>query len=173
MEIWKQIPGYEGLYSASNLGNIRSEDRLVRHFSGGTKKIKSQPIKPFMTRFGYLYVTLCNTSKSHKKHPVHRLVLSAFEGPMDRSFDTCHNDSNRTNNRIENLRWGTRAENMQDAAKIGRTNKGERNPKAKLTKTQVKEIRQDNRTQKAISIDYGVGQDVISRIKNRKAWTHI
>lgn len=170
MEIWKPIPGYEGLYSASNLGNIRSEDRVVRHYSGGPKNMKSRPLKQSKSRHGYLYVGLCKGSSSHKKHPVHRLVLSAFEGPRDRSFDACHNDASRTNNVIENLRWDTRSGNMQDAVKAGKTNRGTKNPSCKLSEVAVRSIRGDGRKQYEIAADFGVGQDVISRIKSGYAW---
>ncbi|MGK3947067.1 hypothetical protein ABK046_52945, partial [Streptomyces caeruleatus] len=66
----------------------------MRHYSGGPKNMKSRPLKPSISTFGSLYVTLCKGSSSHKKHPVHRLVLAAFEGPRGREFDACHNDAN-------------------------------------------------------------------------------
>lgn len=172
MEIWKPIPGYEGLYSASNLGAIRSEDRIVKHYSGGPKKLKGAILAPHTGTWGYLALTLCKEN-IRTKHRVHRLVLMAFVGEMPKSFDACHKDSNRTNNTLENLRWDTRKGNMADAKKLGRTNRGEKNPCAKLTSDDVLRIRADTRKQGVIARELGVGQDVISRILARKVWTHI
>lgn len=170
MEIWKPIPGFEGSYSASNLGNIRSEDRVVKHFSGGPKRVKGKLLKPWTSKHGYLYVGLAIGESLCTKQAVHRLVLSAFDKAMPKEFDCCHKDSDRTNNHVGNLRWDTRAGNMQDAVKLGRTNKGTKNPNSKLNEDAVRLIRGDTRIHSAIAADFCVAQSVITRIKARQAW---
>lgn len=162
MEIWLAIAGYETFYEVSNYGRIKRV--------GVAKGARANLIlKPYASTHGYLIVTLCK-NRNNRKHSVHRLVLTAFGSPMPRHFDCRHKDGTRTNNHIDNLEWGTRSQNMLDAIAHGRTNRGTKNPSAKLNEDKVRLIRQDNRTQAAIAKEYGVGADIISRIKSRKAW---
>ena len=70
------------------------------------------------------------------------------------------------------LRWDTTKSNQLDRAKHGTSNRGERCASAKLTETQVLAIRLDTRLQREISIEYGVTQNQISRIKNGIRWAH-
>jgi hypothetical protein len=81
---------------------------------------------------------------------VHRLVLEAFVGSCPDSFECCHKDGNPLNNRLENLRWGSRSENRLDAVNHGTNNflRGELNVKAKLTWEEVRLIRRLYKTGK-------------------------
>lgn len=64
---------------------------------------------------GYL-----GTSLNGRRYLVHRLVCEAFHGPApEATMDVAHNNGNRTDNRAENLRWATRAENIADQRKHG------------------------------------------------------
>ena len=73
-EIWKDIKGYEGLYQVSNLGNVRSMDRITRD----GRKIKGKNIKPHTNgNSRYLRAALCNNGKI-KYENIHRLVAKAF-----------------------------------------------------------------------------------------------
>jgi hypothetical protein len=74
----------------------------------------------------------------------------------------------------DHLFLGTNADNMRDMAEKGRQDAaGESNGRAKLTEADVHAIRADNRSPRAIAAEYGVSQNQISLIKNRKRWTHI
>lgn len=98
-EIWKDIKGYEGLYQVSNLGNIKS---LFRY-----KKI----LKPTKNTLGYLKVSLYKDKKI-KVMSVHRLVAEAFLENTNNFTDINHKDGNKTNNKVENLEWCTRQQNI-------------------------------------------------------------
>lgn len=163
MEIWKAIPGFEGIYEASNTGDIR---RIGKNKGARAGLI----IRPYKTTHGYLAVKLCKDRKT-KYYAVHRAVLEAFTEKKPRNIDVRHKDGCRTNNVLDNLCWGTRSENMQDAAMHGRTNRGRKNFSNKLSEQDVIEIFHSKTNQRLIGEKYGVGQDVVSRIKNRKAWT--
>lgn len=120
MEIWKDIPGYEGKYQASSEGRIRSLDRPVRVVIHGveTKRIvKGRILRPGRyTRSGHVSVVLGHGSPGA---PVHQLVALAFLGPRPKGADICHADGNPLNNAVNNLRYDSRRENILDKFRQG------------------------------------------------------
>jgi hypothetical protein len=171
-EQWRPVPGFEGLYSVSDHGRVRGEARIVRHFSGGPRRVTEKLMKPTRTTWGYLSIILSKEDK-HTRFPMHRLVLLAFVGQPKGKMDACHKDGCKTNNRLENLRWDTRAGNMQDVIAAGKSNRGERCPTHKLQESEIAVIRFDPRTHSAIAAQYGVAQSTITRIKNGRRWAHV
>ena len=117
MEIWKQIKGYEGIYQVSNYGRVKSLERFVKTNGSGVRPIRERILKPRVTKNGYVVASL-----SSKTFNVDRLVLETFY-PIDEKMHTMHIDNDRTNNKLSNLKWGTRKENMQQMVRDGR-NKG-------------------------------------------------
>lgn len=113
-EIWKPIPGFEG-YEASDLGRVRSHrikgsNNLSRGYiilRGGTKKK------------GYKYVILRNNGLSFNMQ-VHAIVMQAFFGQRPEGKEVCHNNGDKTDNRLSNLRYDTHAGNMRDAVNQGK-----------------------------------------------------
>jgi hypothetical protein len=94
-EVWRDIPGYEGRYQASNLGRIRSQARGV--------------LKPFKNKNGYLIATLYNQGKV--RTGVHRLVALTFIPNPEDKPQINHKDGNKENNNLNNLEWVTCSEN--------------------------------------------------------------
>lgn len=113
-EIWKDMPGYEGLYQASNLGRIKSLDKVVfqKAKNNSTSKhiYKGKILKPILHDTGYNYVTL-----NCKNISVHRLVAKTFIPNMENKPFVNHIDGNKLNNNANNLEWCTAKENMQHA----------------------------------------------------------
>ena len=106
-EIWKDIPDYEGLYQASNLGRIRSMPREVcGHW--GMSRIKGRFLSDKICRNGYRMAGLCKNGARYT-YGHHRLVLMAFCGVSDLHVD--HINGVRHDNRLENLEYVTRREN--------------------------------------------------------------
>lgn len=105
-EVWKPVVGYEGLYEVSNLGRVRS----LRY-----KKIK----KLSLTKYGYYIVGFCINYKNNV-HLVHRLVAEAFLPNPNNLPEVDYINTDRTDNRLENLRWVTRKENMNNPITIER-----------------------------------------------------
>jgi hypothetical protein len=100
VEIWKDIPGFLD-YQVSNLGRVKS-----------LKRKKEKILRPCYNQYGYLQVGLTQCGRQNLKL-VHRLVLWAFEGhPKGRQCD--HINRVRDDNRLENLRWVTRKENIRN-----------------------------------------------------------
>ena len=126
-EIWKPIPGYEGLYDASNLGFIRS----WMAFGGGLTSVPR--LLALRQNKGNRYKKASLRKNGMVKNiKIHRLVLEAFVGPCPEGMEACHNDGNPMNNQLCNLRWDTHSSNMIDASNHG---------KRKATKKQVLEIK--------------------------------
>ena len=110
MEQWKPVSGFEGKYEVSDFGRIRSLGYEVKCY-GGAKVVKPRILKPFATRSGYLEVSLGRKNK----RLVHRLVAEAFIANPENKSDVNHRNLIKTDNRVSNLEWSTRGENMQHA----------------------------------------------------------
>lgn len=109
-EIWKDIPGYSGLYQVSNDGCVKSLLRRVNGPKKNGRKVKEMILKPCVIKDGYLAVVLHKCGK-RKTQKIHRLVALAFIPNPDNKPEIDHINTNRTDNRVENLRWVTRKEN--------------------------------------------------------------
>jgi len=132
-EIWKNIPGYGDFYMASNLGRIKVKERNIKKFCGLHNKIVEQTYKekilsPSKTdKYGHMSVHL-GISKQKFTIGVHRLVLFAFVGMPEIGQEGCHNNGIAFDNRIENLRWDTHANNNADRKKHGNYPTGKEHP---------------------------------------------
>ena len=109
IEIWKDIPEYEGLYQVSNLGNVRS---LTFRNNIVTKKRKKPLLMKYSIRSGYYTVNLRNKN-GRKSYQVHRLVAQSFIDNQDNKPFVNHKDFNRKNNIVSNLEWCTQKENVR------------------------------------------------------------
>ena len=108
MEIFKDIKGYEGLYQISNLGNVKSLERL----NDRGNKLKEKILKAGLTS-GYLLVTLSKNVKQ-KSYRVHQLVAITFlnHTPNWYKIVVDHKNAIKTDNRLENLQLITFRENL-------------------------------------------------------------
>lgn len=114
-EIYRDIPGYEGMYQCSNLGNVKALRR--EYFSGANHKIskytEEKQVNQYINRYGYLQVFLSKEGKI-KRHFVHRLVVYTFPdicGVWSEGLEVNHKDECRTNNCVTNLEVCTKKYN--------------------------------------------------------------
>ncbi len=121
-EIWKDIKGYEGLYQVSNLGRIKSVDRIIERRKKGKYFKKGNILKLQKSKQGYY---ICKLSYQNKKptRNVHRLVAEAFIPNTDNLPCINHKDENKLNNNIDNLEWCTYEYNNKYGTKIERIKK--------------------------------------------------
>lgn len=118
MEIWKNIPGYEG-YQASNIGRIRTYNKTTYTEKHGIRHWKNRVLKPKKDKYNSLRVSLWKNNKE-KTLLVARLIGSTFiENNLETNLTINHKDGNRLNNNVENLEWLSRKENIVYGFKNG------------------------------------------------------
>ena len=113
-EEYRKIKNFEEYYEVSNLGNVRSIDRYVKHEEGGMRLLRGKQLKGHTNKkTGYTSVVLYKDSKGYT-YLVHRLVASAFPEICGEMFDNCeidHINTNRNDNNVLNLKVCSRKEN--------------------------------------------------------------
>lgn len=113
VETWRAIPGYEGCYEVSDLGNVRSLDREIVSKSGQRYAVRGRIIQPGFRGYvqSYKYVALWRNKKRTTMY-VHRAVLLAFVGPPEPGQEASHEpDPDPSNCRLDNLRWRSHGDN--------------------------------------------------------------
>lgn len=165
MEIWKNVVGFEEQYEISNLGNLRSKERFVKHWRGGERKYKSNFKNIRLNDKGYFRCNLKNEGKRYD-FTIHRLVALAFIPNEENKPQINHKNGIKTDNRVENLEWCNQSENVTHAVK-------NRLIKTKLTDEQAKEIFNSQLSNRKLAKIYNVTHGIIWRIKNKKAYKHL
>lgn len=161
MEIWKDIPGFEGRYQVSDEGRVRNAAGRL--------------LKPSTHRDGYQHIKLSMGGKTRSAF-VHRLVAVAFLPAVPGRCEVDHLDCDKRNNAATNLEWVNRCENMQRAASCGRLvqpdNSGEKNGSAKITAAVAREIRAvaGSATQEAIGRRFGISRRAVGMILSGQRW---
>ena len=123
-EEWKDILGFEGIYQASNLGRVKSLERL----NARGYRVKEKILKPQINRRGYYQVGLYKQSIG-KNYKVHRLVYEAFNGQIPEGLQVNHINEVKTDNRLENLNLMTHKENVNWGTRNERAGKVLKNRK--------------------------------------------
>lgn len=123
---------------------------------------------------GYVYVDL---GKGNKEL-VHRLVLEAFVGPCPAGMECRHLDGDKSNNRLDNLCWGTKSENYHDKVKHGTVNvaKGTQYNRSGLTEDDVREIRRRREAgerPRDLAKEFKITQASVCDIAARRTWKHV
>lgn len=167
-EDWLSVVGFEGVYEGSNLGRVRSLDRMVKRGSG-SMAISGRVMSPSEAGKGYRKVALCSSERQVHRY-VHEMVLEAFVSPRPLGQESAHGNGKRDDNRLENLRWDTRSGNHADKRAHGTLCQGETHGRRKLSLSDVLKIRSSNGSCKEIGQQFGVCPMQISRIKTGKNW---
>lgn len=131
-EIWKDIQGYEGFYQISNLGNVKSLERVVDKGNGILQHRKERIMNKRESVDGY-YVAKLNVNKKSKSIAIHILVARHFIDNPNNYPEVNHKDCNRKNNQVDNLEWCTHQQNVEHSKQLGhyKTKSGCDNPNYK------------------------------------------
>lgn len=173
--IMNTVPGFNGRYSISRDGAVFSHITTAGKICGSVKAMKTR-----VDRLGYVAVWLSPGSGIRgKSHLVHKLVMLAF-GPTrpGTGHEVNHVNGIKSDNRLENLEWVTRSQNVRHAIANGLLvhAKGSKNVNAKLNERDVSEIRRrinQGETQRSLASEYGVHPTAINSIFLRRSWRHV
>lgn len=178
-EIWKEIKGYEGIYSISSFGNVKRHERSVPSKNASRMVLKEKLLKIHTNHRGYSYVVFGVNNKS-QNYSIHRLIAEYFIPNPENKEQVNHINGIKSDNRIENLEWATRKENMVHARENNLFpsdhNRGIKHGKAILNPKKVREIRElkDNgKSYKQLADLYSVSMGCIQLIMNRTNWKHV
>lgn len=103
-ERWILLKRFNNLYSVSDLGRVKSHERVITN----NRFIKESILKPIMLSNGYYCINL--TTPIRKQYSIHRLVCEAFYGESNLFVN--HKDFNKANNKLDNLEYCTQKENI-------------------------------------------------------------
>ena len=159
IEIWKDIPGYEGAYQASSFGRIQSAYRQKRIL----KPQKGQK---------YLHVRL-SKSKKISIHLLHRIIAKTFKDNPENKKTVNHIDGNPLNNAAYNLEWSTHQENILHKIHVLKKGFGRFGKLKKLTKEIVLEIRNSKLSIAQLSQKHNVYISTIWNAKTGRTWKKI
>lgn len=164
IEIWKDIPNYEGYYQVSSLGRVKSLNY--------NRTRKPRVLKQGLDGYGYPKSCISKDGKA-KNIRVHRLVMLAFKGKSELQVN--HINGIKTDNRLENLEYCTQSENINHAVSNGLILNGENHGKAKLTRACAERIKYGHQgmTQKEVANLYGISRQQVSDIRLNNQWKHI
>lgn len=156
METWKDIPGYVGLYQASDDGRVRRLKELLNTY---TERGERRPMHVLKASGPRAQVMLYSKGKG-SLYLVGRLVLMAFDGVAPPGCEARHIDGNRSRNTLNNLKWSPRSRPVES-------------DKPGLTAHDVVSIRASSLTQQGLAKMYGISQAAVSQIRCRKTWKHV
>ena len=168
MEGWVDVDGYNGLYKISNMGNLLS---VRRH----------RLMKPSNADNGYSRVNLMKTDsfnpnpRGAKMGYIHRLVAIAFiPNPHNHPWVN-HKNGIKSDNRVDNLEWGTIRYNHLHAYQTGLhvSIKGSSVHSHKLTEFQAMDIFVSQQSTRVLAVQYGVHKNTINAIRAKRAWRHM
>lgn len=177
-EIWKDIAGYEGYYQISNLGRVKSLERIAITKIGSKQPVNERILVAGYDTAGYYRVALCKNAKSRTRK-VHRLVAQAFIPNPENKKTVNHKNGIKDDNRVENLEWATYKENNDHAIDTGllikNCRKGDECSFSKLKGSDIPVLRELNNTMKhrEIAKIYNVHKSTIEGVVYRRNWKHI
>ena len=173
---WIPVRGYEGRYEVHPDGAVRSLERTVRKSNGTLAPVRGKTLVPSAGFRGHMRVRLVNRAGALWVS-LSRTVCRAFHGePPFPGAVAMHVRSDVTNNRSDNLKWGSTLENQRQRAADGTDNRGERNASAVLTSDDVTEIRRRRRNGEklaTLSADFRVSKTQISHVARGASWGHV
>jgi hypothetical protein len=172
-ETWESVVGYKGFYDVSNLGRVR-RIRYTCKGCGLQDFYVLQP-RPQSKKIPYLRVTISKDG-IETYDAIAIMVLEAFTGPKPTPNHTAnHKDGDKQNNRLSNLDWLSKSEQIQHAIEMGLRPRimGIAERSRKVTPNDVLAIRKSTKTNRELAEIYPLSREHISGIRNRRFWKHV
>lgn len=164
-QVWVDVQGYEGRYQVNALGQVRCLSSYRRWKPG--RLVTGAAMK----RGGYLRLRLRSDDGSVRSRLIHDLVLEAFVGPAPAGHQARHLNGVPTDNALANLCWGTAKENAADRERHGRTARGERGGRSKLSdaeRTQIRALVAEGHTRAEVARRFSISWTTVWDLMGRK-----
>ncbi len=175
IEVWRVIPGSQGLYSVSNLGRVRSEP--VQTSRAGRRR--GRILTCWSDRKGYRQFRMCLPGHRAKLMSVHSAVALAFLGLRPAGAQVNHKSGDKRDNSVSNLEYVSCMENIRHGWQMGLYtadhSRGERNALSKLTTDDVRRIRALHGTVSLsnLAVSFGVTKQAVWQIVKGRVWRHV
>ena len=170
-EVWKSIPGWEGLYEVSDLGRVRSVARIVVRSNGVPNSVKARILKAGNCQSQrYFLVVLYKTGHRGFSANVHDLVAQAFLGPKPEGMLIRHLNGNPADNRLTNLAYGTYQENALDMHDHGTMTFAKMNPEMVVD---ARRRSSNGESYAFISRSMGINVSTVMAAVKMQNWKHI
>lgn len=166
-EEWRPVPGWDG-YEVSNHGRVRSWKKCrARPDEALPRVLAAHPLPR-----GYLTLRLKDRGRRRSAY-VHRLVLEAFVGACPAGQECRHLNGDPEDNHLENLAWGTPAQNGQDRERHGSQVRGEKQHAARVTAEAARAILDHPGSHREAADAHGVSYHLAYCIRTRRTWRHL
>jgi hypothetical protein len=175
-EEWRDVDWSDGIYQVSNLGRVRSKERVVIRSDGRNLTVRAKILRQNKNQ-GYPSVKMMK-NRIGTTVKVHRLIAKAFIPNPENKKNINHIDGSRDNNSISNLEWCTFSENTKHAYKTGAMTpkKGSENGYAKLTERDIMKIKEmlssKSVTHREIALKFNVARTTVTAINRNQNWNH-
>jgi hypothetical protein len=169
MEEWKDIKGYKGIYQVSDMGRIRSLDRIIKYSHNRIDELRKGKLLAINKCGHYSRVRLAKNGKG-KTYLVHRLIAAVFISNPENKPQVNHINGDRHDNNIANLEWCTSKENMNHAFNNYLIRKVINSKTDVFSALAIKTYMDAGFSNKEISLLYNTTTDHISRIRRGHRW---
>lgn len=173
-EVWKPIDGFESAYEVSSRGRVRSLDRMVRA-GRGQALLPGRVLKQRIDRDGYCDVSI-RCRGVQKQLSVHRLVALHFL-PATNLPEVNHRDLDKANNKLSNLEWVSRQQNVDHAVSAGLytavTNPRKAQKLTAQSATAIIAARRAGATYSSLASWFGVCRSTARKVAVGKIWAGV
>lgn len=173
MERWVPVPGFEKSHIVSDYGRVRSLPRqhtTQNRWGPMHRTVEGRDVTGYLDKDGYVSVRLQDNGR-RLAFRLSRLVLHAFDRPPKDGEEACHQDHDKSNNRLSNLEWGTRQTNEDQKTAAGRRPRVTIQPVLSPEKAaEIRERHSNGESQSAIARDMGCSVSSVHLVVRGKSW---
>lgn len=173
-EVWRPLLNYEHQYMVSNMGRVKGLSGVIKGANNSCQYLKERIMSQGINSTGYCVTRRTFLFNGKQTNLVHRLIAHSFLIKKDDGRNEInHISGDKKDNRVFNLEWVNKQENILHAARNFGFFTGLKSGKSKFTKKQVLDIYFSDLSNRALGAKYGVSHSVIGFIKTKKSYPDV